>query len=94
MSKKIKAECPCCKTVMQIDSATGVILSHEESKKEIQSLDDFMKGEKNKISILDEKFKESKEKEKNKFDALEAKFKHAQDNEDSLDDPPPTVLWD
>lgn len=94
MKKKVKVECPCCKTVMEVDTATGVVLSHTEQKKETKSLEDFMEDEKNKMSILDEKFKESQEKEKNKFDALEAKFKHAQENEDKLDDPPPGVMWD
>ncbi len=79
---------------MEVDTATGVVLSHSSQKKETQSLEEFMETEKNKVSILDKKFKEGKEKEKSKFKALEAKFKHAQDNEDTLDDPPPSVFWD
>ena len=92
--KRIKVECPCCKTVMEVTADTGVVLSHSHMPKEKKSLEAFMEEEKNKASILDAKFNESKKKEKNKFHALEAKFKHAQEHEDELDDPPPSVLWD
>lgn len=79
---------------MEVDTATGVVLSHSSQKKETKSLEEFMETEKNKISILDEKFKEAKNKEKSKFETLDAKFKHAQENEDTLEDPPPSVFWD
>lgn len=91
--KTIRVECPCCKAFMVVDAATGVVVSHQEHKKEHQSLDDFFAKQKNRGAELEAKLKAGAEREKNKRDLLEQKFKAAQSNPD-LKDPPPGVIWD
>lgn len=91
--KTVRVECPCCKAVLVVDSATGVVVSHQEHKKEHQSLDDFFAKQKNRGAELDAKLKAGAEREKNKRELLEQKFKAAQANPD-IKDPPPGVIWD
>lgn len=78
---------------MVVDAATGVVVSHQEHKKEHQSLDDFFAKQKNRGAELDAKLKAGAEREKNKRELLDQKFKAAQANPD-LKDPPPGVIWD
>jgi hypothetical protein len=94
MSPILKVNCPCCKSVLDIDQETGAILAHKENKREVDSLESFMAKQKSRNAELDEKFKSAREKEKSKLDLIEKKFKLAVENKDNLKDPPPTVMWD
>lgn len=91
--KTIRVECPGCHAVLVVDPTTGVVLNHQEHKKEHQSLDEFFAKQKNRSAELDAKLKAGAEREKNKRELLEQKFKAAQANPD-LKDPPPGVIWD
>jgi len=91
--KTVRVECPCCKSFLVVDTATGVVVNHQEHKKEHQSLDDFFAKQKNRGAELDAKMKAGADREKNKREILEQKFKAAQANPD-LKDPPPGVTWD
>ena len=91
--KSIRVECPCCKAVMVVDPSTGVVFSHQEHKREHQSVDEFLARQKNRGAELDAKVREAQAREKNKRELLERKFQAAKDNKD-LKDPPPGVMWD
>jgi len=91
--KSVRVECPCCKSLLVVDAATGVVVSHQEQKKEHQSLDDFFAQQKTRSADLDAKMKAGVDREKNKRELLEKKFQAAKNNKD-LKDPPPGVLWD
>jgi len=91
--KTVRVECPCCQAFLVVDAATGVVVSHDEHKKEHQSLDDFFAKQKTRSADLDAKLKAGADKEKNKRELLEKKFQAAKDNKD-LKDPPPAILWD
>lgn len=93
MNGVLEVQCPCCKSTLKVDQATGAVLSHKEAKREIPSLDSFLAGQKNRTETLEEKFKQAQEKEKSKLELIEKKFKQAQENKD-LKDPPPSVMWD
>jgi len=91
--KTVRVECPCCQSVLVIDAATGVVIHHQEQKKEHQSLDEFFAKQKTRSADLDAKLKATAEREKNKRDILEKKFQAAKGNKD-LKDPPPSIQWD
>lgn len=91
--KTIRVECPGCNAVLVVDAATGVVVNHQEHKKEHQSLDEFFAKQKNRGAELEAKMKAGADREKNKREILEQKFKAAQSNPD-LKDPPPSVIWD
>lgn len=93
MNKTFEIVCPECKGTLVIDASSGAIISHEPYKRKAPSLEEFLNKESNKSSILEEKFRESKEKEKRKFEELEKKFAAAKKNK-NLKDPPPSILWD
>jgi len=91
--KSIRVECPGCKSVLVVDAETGVVLNHQEHKKEHQSLDDFFAKQKSRSSDLEAKMRAGAEKEKNRREELEKKFQAAKENKD-LKDPPPGIQWD
>jgi hypothetical protein len=86
-------ECPCCHATLEIDAATGKVLSSKEFKKEKESLADFMEKQKHRTAELDAKFNAAKEKEKNRLSEIEKKFEAAKKSK-NLKDPPPTINWD
>lgn len=89
----LEIKCPCCQATLRVDADDGTIYSHEEAKREHQSLETFMEQQKNRSNELEAKLAEAKEKEKNKRELLEKKFQAAKQNK-NLKDPPPGVLWD
>ena len=91
--KTFKIECPCCKASLVIDAASGSILSHQEAKREHESLESFLERQKNRSQELDAKLAEARERERQKRELLERKFQAAKENKD-LKDPPPGILWD
>lgn len=78
---------------MVVDALTGEVFSHQEHKREHESIDSFLDRQKNRGKELDAKLAEAREREKNKRELLDRKFQAAKENKD-LKDPPPSVLWD
>ncbi len=88
----IEVICPCCDNILVVDTFAKEVVSHRERKKK-ESLEEFLKHEKEREKELDSKFAEAKEKEKNKDEYLRKKFEEAKNNKD-LKDPAPSIVWD
>ncbi|MDR1812262.1 MAG: hypothetical protein LBQ87_05505 [Candidatus Fibromonas sp.] len=88
----IEVICPCCDNILVIDAFAKEVVSHRERKKK-ESLEDFLKHEKEREKELDSKFAEAKEKEKTRDEYLRKKFEEAKNNKD-LKDPAPSIVWD
>ena len=79
--------------MLVVDAATGVVVTHQEAKKEHQTLDEFFAQQKHRSADLEAKLQAGAEREKNKKEILEKKFQAAKNNKD-LKDPPPSIQWD
>lgn len=74
---KFSVKCPCCEAVIMVDTATGAILSHQETGKPAASFDDLL-GELGKQKELREKiFDQEMSSQKDRGRILEEKFKEA-----------------
>lgn len=89
--KKISVKCPCCKAVLAVDPATGLVLSSRTEKKNY-SFDDALKREEEKSSKTEELFEKALQAEEKRAGELEDKFKSIMDSSDELDEPPPRPI--
>ena len=88
-------DCPCCKAKLVVDAATGIVLQATAHKEAPPSLEEFMKGDKDRARDLEDKFAEARRIEDGRKAALEKKFEWAKKNADKLPDAPkPGILWD
>ncbi len=86
--EKFSIHCPCCEATINIDAATGAILSHEEKKKVTGSFED-LKGQLSKQAELrDQLFAQEMSSQKDRERLLEEKFKEAMKNADKVTDTP------
>ena len=80
--EKFSIHCPCCEATINIDSATGAIISYEEKKKVLGSFD-ALKGHLSKQAELrDQLFSQEMSSQKDRERLLEEKFKEAMKNAD------------
>lgn len=92
---ELRIDCPCCKAKLVIDPAGGTVLQAVPHKDAPPSLEDFMKGDKNRARDLEDKFAEARRLEDGRLAALEKKFEWAKKNKDKLPDVPrPGIHWD
>jgi hypothetical protein len=74
---KVSINCPCCETVITIDTTTGSILSYDEKKKVTGTFED-LKGHLDKQGELrDQIFAQEMSSMKDRERILEEKFKEA-----------------
>lgn len=93
--RTLKIDCPCCNAKLVIDAEKGFVLEHHAHKEATQSLEEFLKGEKDRAGDLAQKFAQSKQREEEKHDMLEKKFEWAKKNKDKLPEAPkPNLYWD
>lgn len=93
--QEIRIDCPCCKAEIFIDRETGGILSHKAYKEPGQTLEDFLKADKNRAGELESRFAEAKRLEDSRLNLLEKKFERARRNKDKLPEAPkPDIFWD
>lgn len=70
--------CPCCQSLLWIDSVTQeVVQSEKGAGKKKKSLDDLLMKEKKRKSEFDRKFEATAELEKKKKEKIEERFKKA-----------------
>ena len=94
-ASELHVDCPCCKARLVIDAASGTVLQSTAHKEAAPTLEDFMRGDKDRARDLEEKFAESRRLEENRLAALEKKFEWAKKNKDKLPDAPkPGIMWD
>ena len=76
-TKLFKTHCPCCNSVLWIDSRAKEIIKTEKAQKKKGSLDEMLLIEKKKKEDVDRKFKSTAELEKEKRKAAEDMFSKA-----------------
>lgn len=75
--EKFEIHCPCCETILTVDTATGALLGHEEKKKILGSFED-LKGELSKQKEHREQiFAQEMSSMKDRERLLEEKFQEA-----------------
>jgi hypothetical protein len=86
--EKFSIHCPCCEATINIDAATGAIISHEEKKKVLGSFED-LKGELSKKKEAREQiFAQEMSSMKDRERLLDEKFKEALKRADTDSDKP------
>lgn len=88
MSGKIHVDCPCCKTKLVVDAATGTILSEERPKADhAATFEQAMTDVKSEAARREDAFSKAFDRTKNLDDLLQKKFEEARRK--AADDPSP-----
>ena len=78
MSGKVQIDCPCCKTKLVVDAATGTILSEERPKADpTASFEQAMTDVKSGPARREDAFSKAFDRTKNLDDLLQKKFEEA-----------------
>ena len=78
MSGKVQVDCPCCKTKLVVDVATGVVLSEERPKADLSAtFDQAMTDVKSGAARREDAFSKAFDRTKNLDDLLQKKFEEA-----------------
>lgn len=78
MSGKVQVDCPCCKTKLVVDVATGVVLSEERPKTDLSAtFDQAMTDVKSGAARREDAFSKAFDRTKNLDDLLQKKFDEA-----------------
>jgi hypothetical protein len=79
MSDRVEATCPCCRTLLTVDTATGEILAEERPKADhSKSFDDAMTQVRGGAQHREQVFDKAFSKTKHLDEILEKKFEEAQ----------------
>jgi hypothetical protein len=79
-----EVKCPLCKATIWIDQSTGKVVDHKSGDKQKTDFDDFMKKEKEKSSIWEDKFKKAQEEKAKRKAEIEEKFKVAKEKPEEI----------
>jgi hypothetical protein len=78
VSGKVQVDCPCCKTKLVVDVATGVVLSEERPKTDLSAtFDQAMTDVKSGAARREDAFSKAFDRTKNLDDLLQKKFDEA-----------------
>ena len=72
-----EVECPCCRTRIWVDGATGAVVKSERTAKKKESLDELLLKEKRKTDGFATKFEATADLEKKKRELAREKFAKA-----------------
>jgi hypothetical protein len=86
--KNFTVICPCCEASLIIDAQTGAVLSHEEKKKPLGSLDEMLKGLDKQKETREKLFAQELNAQKDRERILEEKFQAAFKRADETKDQP------
>lgn len=90
MSRSLKIVCPCCDTLLVVDSETGDLIREERRKpREHRSLDDALHQVKAQKKEAEAKLQRAMEENKRRHELLEKKFEEARKKAAETDEPPP-----
>ncbi|HSR50527.1 MAG TPA: hypothetical protein VLV83_06835 [Acidobacteriota bacterium] len=84
--KRLKVTCPCCRSELQVDPETGLVLKHSRQKSSA-SFEEALKREQERRGKADQLFDQAFDNERKRSSDLEKKFRKAFDSLDDLDDP-------
>ena len=78
MKDRVQVDCPCCRTKLVVDVATGAILSEERPKTDVsQSFEQAMTDVKSGAARREDAFTKAFDRTKNLDDLLQKKFEEA-----------------
>ena len=78
VSAKVQVDCPCCKTKLVVDAATGTILSEERPKADLSAtFEQAMTDVKSGAARREDAFSKAFDRTKNLDDLLQKKFDEA-----------------
>jgi hypothetical protein len=80
--------CPCCEATLNVDTQTGVLLSHEEKQKPLASFDEMVKGLDKQKQLREQIFAQELNSMKDRDRLLEEKFQEAMKRADKDKDKP------
>ncbi len=86
--EKISIICPCCEAKINIDAATGAILSHEEKKKIVGSFEDLLSQQNKQKELREQLFSQEQVAQKDRSRILDEKFREAMKHADDDDAEP------
>lgn len=75
--QKFSITCPCCETIISVDSQTGAILGHDEKQKVLGSFEDLKGDLAKKQEMRDQLFAQEMSSMKDRERILDEKFKEA-----------------
>jgi len=86
-SKRLQVRCPCCDSLLTVDSTNGNILFTEKPRKKGLSFEDAINDLHKEKETADDRFRDAFEKESGRLKSIEGKFQEALKRKDELDDP-------
>jgi hypothetical protein len=75
--KVVEVACPCCRTILWVETSTGNVVKSEKAAKKKESLDDLLLKEKKKKEGFETKFEATADLEKQKLAKAKEKFEKA-----------------
>jgi hypothetical protein len=80
-----EVKCPLCKGTLWIDQSTGKVVDHKSGDKQKGDFDDFMKKQKEKSSVWEDKFKKAANETAKRKAEIEEKFKVAKEKPEEIE---------
>lgn len=88
----LEIRCPCCRTKLTVDAASGEILLEERPKRSGVSWEDALQAGRKRSAEAEEQFRRNIERERHADELLEKKFREALKKADKSDSPPPRIF--
>ena len=76
-SAELEIECPCCRTQLLVDAATGVVLREDRPRKPQKSFENALKEERSRREASDDLFGKALASERDRGALLDRKFEKA-----------------
>jgi hypothetical protein len=86
-SRRLQVRCPCCDSLLTVESSTGNILFTEKPRKKELSFEDAVNDVHREKETADDRFRDAFERENTRLKSIEGKFQEALKRKDELEDP-------
>ena len=86
-SKRLQVRCPCCESLLTVDSSNGNILFTEKPRKKGLSFEDAINDLHKEKETADDRFRDAFDRENSRLQSIEGKFQEALKRKDELEDP-------
>jgi gas vesicle protein len=70
-------KCPMCKGTLWVNPSTGEVVDHKSADHHKADLGEFLKTQKDRGSVLEDKFKKAKDEQQKRKQELDSRFKDA-----------------
>ncbi len=88
----LRITCPCCRTKLTVDAASGEILLEERPKRSGLSWEDALQAGQQRSAEAEQQFRRNIERERHADELLEKKFREALKKADKSPTPPPRIF--